>query len=203
MKYLIVWLILSTGMFLLTQFYLLMLKASFGCKKLEPESYLYQLVKLLGDKGGTNISGVYTCNVSVSNAWLCGLFKPSIVLTNELVRKLLNAELNGIILHEIGHFKKGHIIKTLLIQIGVLGIITFLLSLTNLSLWIVIPIIIAAQYLFTRFYIPIEDHEFEADDFVKQHGLADGLHDALIKISKSDLTVRRCYRLKEYVVKNS
>ena len=68
----------------------------------------------LTEKTGIKVKNVYILNKSAdefhSNAFMMGFFKTKkIVLCDELVKKLTNKEIIGVVAHELGHFKLNHI----------------------------------------------------------------------------------------------
>ena len=80
---------------------------------------------------------------SKSNAFFTGFGRyKRIVLFDTMIEKHTTAELVAILAHEMGHFKRKHILKTLLIGIGQSGLMFFILSL-----------VISYAGLFQAFYI--------------------------------------------------
>jgi STE24 endopeptidase len=63
-----------------------------------------------------------------SNAYFSGIFKKRIALFDTLIQKHSTEELVAVIAHEVGHYKKGHIIKGIVLSILHSGILFFLLS---------------------------------------------------------------------------
>jgi STE24 endopeptidase len=64
-----------------------------------------------------------------SNAYFSGIFKKRIALYDTLIEKHSPEELVTVIAHEVGHYKKGHIIKGIVLSVFHSGILFFLLSL--------------------------------------------------------------------------
>ena len=124
---------------------------------------------------------------SKANAYFSGLGKNKrIALFDTLIEKHSVDELLSIIAHEVGHFKKRHNIKGIVLGVVQSGIMFFLLSLflNNSDLFAAFKMenlsIYASLLFFTILYSPIEllmsfvsnaisrKHEFEADNFAKQ-----------------------------------
>ena len=64
-----------------------------------------------------------------SNAFFTGFFKNKrVVLFDTLVEKHTVSELVAVLAHEIGHYKKRHILKGMIISIAHMGIMFYLLS---------------------------------------------------------------------------
>ena len=144
---------------------------------------------------------------SKSNAYFSGLGKTKrIALFDTLIEKHSVDELLSIIAHEVGHYKKKHNIKGIIMGVIQTGIMFFLLSLflnneilfsafkmENLSVY-------ASLLFFSILYSPIElimafvgnaisrKHEFEADDFAKTSiGTGEYLIEGLKKLTVTNL----------------
>jgi STE24 endopeptidase len=145
---------------------------------------------------------------SKSNAFFTGFGRNKrIVLYDTLIAQHNVPEMVAILAHEIGHYKKKHILKELIISILHMGVLFFLLSLfldspglfkafymTNQSVY-------AGLLFFSLLYTPIElvlsvimqmvsrKYEFEADRFAAET-IADphSLVDALKKLSETNLS---------------
>ena len=123
---------------------------------------------------------------SKANAYFSGLGKNKrIALFDTLIEKHSEDELLSIIAHEVGHYKKKHNIKGIVMGVLQTGIMLFLLSifLNNSELFTVFKMenlsIYASLLFFSILYSPIElimsfvgnavsrKHEFEADAFAK------------------------------------
>jgi STE24 endopeptidase len=144
---------------------------------------------------------------SKSNAYFSGLGKNKrIALFDTLIEKHTENELLSIVAHEVGHYKKRHNIKGIVLGLLQMGLVFFLLSLflenkmlfdafkmQNLSVY-------ASLIFFSLLYSPIElimsffgnfisrKHEFEADEFAKNTiGTAEYLIDGLKKLTVTNL----------------
>ena len=141
-----------------------------------------------------------------ANAYFTGYgSRKRIVLYDTLMEQLTTDEIVGVLAHEIGHYKHGHIYK---------GIITSLL--TNLLMFFVFglvmksPAIAAAAgctepsfhinlMVFGLVYSPFNEvlsiidniisrrHEWQADEFAKANGMGYAVSSALKKMSKKSL----------------
>jgi len=81
---------------------------------------------------------------SKSNAFFTGFGKHRrIVLFDTLIKQHTTGELLAVLAHEMGHYKKKHILQSMLVGIGQMGIMLYLLSL-----------FISYQGLFDAFYMP-------------------------------------------------
>jgi len=121
---------------------------------------------------------------SKSNAFFIGFGKyRRIVLYDTLVKKHTVGELVSILAHEMGHYKKRHIVKSLLLSIFTTGLMFFILSLfiNNRGLFSAFQMehtsIYASLFFFAFLYTPISlilsiagkilsrKYEFEADAY--------------------------------------
>ena len=99
-----------------------------------PDGELKTDIEALGDKCGFPLQGVFTMDGSKrstkGNAYFTGFGKfKKIALFDTLIDKSTPPELLGILAHEIGHFKLGHIKQRLFVGILQMGLIFFLIGL--------------------------------------------------------------------------
>ncbi|MCB1203124.1 MAG: M48 family metallopeptidase [Verrucomicrobiae bacterium] len=143
-----------------------------------------------------------------SNAFFTGFGKNKrIALFDTLIENHTEEELVGVLAHEIGHFKKGHIVKTLVLSTITTGLMFFLLGIVmnNRSLFDAFGVKEASVYvslvLFGVMITPVNDllsiagnwlsrkHEFEADAYAAEKtGNASAMADALRKLSRDNLS---------------
>ena len=84
------------------------------------DEILKEKIKSLGQKAGINVENVYKFNMSKNtkkaNAAFTGLGKTKrIILGDTLLDKYSVEEIETVIAHELGHYKKKHIVKNILI----------------------------------------------------------------------------------------
>ncbi len=152
---------------------------------------------------------------SKANAFFSGFgSRKKVVLYDTLLTKLSNDEIVGVLSHEIGHYKKKHIIYNLILGVFQTGIMLFLLSLfinnnilaqsvglqtTSFHIGLIVfailytPISVITS-LFTN--ILSRKFEYQADNYAKKYGYANALISALKKLSKlsySNLTPHPFY----------
>lgn len=143
-----------------------------------------------------------------SNAFFTGFGKNKrIALFDTLIGKHTVGELVAVLAHEIGHYKKKHILKGILIGIVQMGVVFFLLSvfMNNRSLFDAFSMettsIYASLLFFGMLYSPLEfllslamhvisrTHEYEADRFASETtGNPEMMIDALKKLSRDNLS---------------
>lgn len=101
-----------------------------------PDGELKQEIEALGEKCGFPLTGVFVMDGSKrstkANAFFTGLGKrKKIALFDTLVEKSSQPELLGVLAHEIGHFRCGHIKQRLAVGILQSAVIFFLLGLAT------------------------------------------------------------------------
>ena len=176
-----------------------------------PEGALKAAIEDYAAQQRFRLQGIYTMDGSrrstKSNAFFTGIGRfRRIVLFDTLIEKHTIEELVAVLAHEVGHYKKGHIIKRLALSIFTSGIMFYALSfflanqnlsaafgMENVSLY-------ATLVFFAFIYTPVEliisigtnsvsrSHEFEADCFAAQTCKGSrGLISALKKMSIDNL----------------
>ena len=150
-----------------------------------------------------------------SNAYFTGFGRfRRIVLYDTLLRQMDRAELEGVLAHEIGHYKRRHILKRMVAQAIMLGATLWLasLALRQPALYQAFGFAsaptgafagppAAGLYLFLTLFsalslltMPIQNlvsrrHEFEADAFaIAATGQSQAMQSALIKLSEKNLS---------------
>ena len=182
-----------------------------------PDGPLKQAIEALGVRCGFPLTGVFVMDGSKrstkANAFFTGLGKQKkIALFDTLIEKSSQAELLGVLAHEIGHYRCGHIKQRLLIGIFQTAAIFYLLGLA------IHPNGVFARHLFDAFGVatisphvglvlfslllqPLSKllavlanawsrkHEFEADAYAaKVTGDGAALGEALKKLSADHLS---------------
>ncbi len=144
---------------------------------------------------------------SKSNAFFSGLGKrKKVVLYDTLIENHNTEELVSVLAHEIGHYKRKHIIKTFGISILQTGLMLFILSrvIFNEEFSYALGAETYGLHLnlltFTLLYSPVSTilgiltnvisrrHEFEADNYAATTYMADAMKLALKKLSKDNLS---------------
>lgn len=142
-----------------------------------------------------------------SNAYFSGIFKKRIALFDTLIEKHSVDELVAVIAHEVGHYKRHHVIKDMFLMIIQSGLIFFLLSFFIHSKGLSDAFrmeqtsVYAGFVFFGLLYSPIKiilsifmnhisrKHEFEADMFAADTtGSINNMISALKNLSISNLT---------------
>jgi STE24 endopeptidase len=143
-----------------------------------------------------------------SNAYFTGIGKARrIVLFDTLIQQLSVAELTAVLAHEIGHYKKKHIVKFLAISVAftfagfyILNLVidwdpmyqAFSLGVPSRAKGLIVISLIAGS--FTFWLEPLMNrlsrkHEYEADAYaVEQTGSSEPMQGALLKLHEKNLS---------------
>ena len=145
---------------------------------------------------------------SKSNAFFTGFGKHKrVALFDTLIAQLTSPELVAVLAHEIGHYKKNHIVQGLLLSIAHMGMVFFLLSVflqhegLFQAFYMVQPSVYAGIIFFALLYTPLElllsiglhavsrHREYAADRFaVETFGQPEAMAQALQKLSTQNLS---------------
>ncbi|MCK0160211.1 M48 family metallopeptidase [Allomuricauda sp. F6463D] len=142
-----------------------------------------------------------------ANAYFSGFGKEKrITLFDTLINDLTEDEIVAVLAHEVGHYKRKHIIVNLIVSLLTTGLTLFILSLfinhpeVSLAIGVSTPSFHAALVGFALLYSPISEitglimnylsrkFEFQADDFAKTTFDATPLVTSLKKLSKKSLS---------------
>jgi STE24 endopeptidase len=155
-----------------------------------------------------------------ANAYFSGFGNEKrVTLYDTLISELNEEEIVAVLAHEVGHYKKKHIIFNLVVSIGLTGLTLFILSvfisnpLLSNALGVEIPSFHVGLIAFGLLYSPISEitslvmnqlsrkFEYQADDYAKNTYKGEPLVTSLKKLSKnslSNLTPHPAYVLMHY-----
>jgi len=175
------------------------------------DSTLQERIAALLQRCGFKAQGVFVVNGSLrsshGNAYFTGFGKTKrVVFFDTLLERLNAAEIEGVLAHELGHYRRHHIRSRLIVSM-IMSFLGFAL-LGFLSTWpefyralgVATPAPHAALLLFmlalgpfTFWLTPIgawwsRRHEFEADEFAAEHANAAELSTALTKLYRDNAT---------------
>ncbi|MBD65780.1 MAG: peptidase M48 [Halobacteriovoraceae bacterium] len=208
------WWLYSWAFFIFFQFVMLWAYPKFIApwfnkfSKLENEE-LTQEIDDLCERCEVNFKDYYVMNASLrsahGNAYFTGFGRNKrIVFFDTLIESLASQEVISVLAHELGHFKKKHILKSLVIAIFSLFIGFFILGVLfktpafYLAFGVENPTPHSALLLFslitpiyTFWLTPIgswfsRKNEYEADEFAATHASASSLISALIKMYRDN-----------------
>jgi len=175
------------------------------------EGSLRDKIESFATKAGFKLKNIYIIDGSKrsrkSNAYFSGFGpKKRIVLFDTLLKDFTEDEIVAVLAHEIGHYKKKHILLMMISSVIITGLMLFLFSLIvenprlSQALGADIPSFHLGLIVFGILYSPLSlligiisnhfsrRHEFAADRFVKENYDAEILAGALKKLSVKNLS---------------
>lgn len=205
------WAVVTVFSLFMTLFYSNVIVPIFNKQTPLDAGELRSSIEAFSEKAGFDVSNIYVMDASKrstkANAYFTGLGrKKRIVLFDTLINDLTTDEIVAVLAHEIGHYKKKHTLKHLIVSILYTGImlyiLSFFLSSQNLAqaLGSNIPSfqlgIIAFSILFTPISLVLglvmnissRKNEYEADAFAAKYGLSEALINGLKKLSVKSLS---------------
>ena len=175
---------------------------------LDNQALKTRIEALLG-KCGFKAQGLFVMDGSKrsshGNAYFTGFGKTKrIVFFDTLLTRLTTEEIEAVLAHELGHFKRRHVIKRIALSFAVslimLGVLGFLMNQswfysglnagrqsTGMALvlfFMVMPVFMFILQPLSSFYS--RKHEFEADQYAAQQTNASDLITALVKLYKDN-----------------
>jgi STE24 endopeptidase len=176
-----------------------------------PDGTLRTGIETFSKKTGFKLKNIYVIDGSKrstkANAYFSGFGpKKRIVLYDTLQNELTDEEIVAVLAHEIGHYRKKHVLFSLITSVIITGLMLFLFSLVvnNPSLSLALGAEKSSFHLglivFGILYSPLSlvigmvsnyisrKNEFEADRFVRDNFKAEILANALKKLSVKNLS---------------
>jgi STE24 endopeptidase len=218
------WIFVSAFSLFLATFYTSLIVPIFNKLKPLEEGTLRESIKEYTNKVGFSLKNIFVIDgskrSSKSNAYFSGLgSNKAIVLYDTLIEDNTDKELTAILAHEVGHYKKKHILFTMVLSILQMGIMFYIFG--SLSRNENVALALGAKensfhivsIAFSMLYTPISlitgilmnllsrKNEFEADAFAKETYGAEPLISSLKKLSKkhlSNLTPNKFYTFIHY-----
>ena len=180
-------------------------------KKLSDKK-IVDIIKTLSNKTNFNITDVYVMDGSKrskhSNAYFTGFYKSKrIVFFDTLLEILTPKEVQAVLAHEIGHYKKNHITKSMILSLFISLAGLFLLfhvstyaplfielginpnSTSQLVIFFVLVLSPILYFLNPIFSSISRKNEFEADNYAKEFSDKNDLITSLKKLYKENLTL--------------
>ena len=205
------WILVSVFSIFMVMFYSNLIVPLFNKQTPLEEGELRDAIKNFADKVGFKLDNIFVINGSKrstkANAYFTGFgAKKRIVLYDTLINDMETDEIVAVLAHEIGHYKKKHVIQGLLISLIQSGIVLFIFSLlinnSNLSkaLGVEVPnfhiglVAFGILYSLVSFVLGIfmnllsRKNEYQADAFAAQNVKAEALASALKKLSVKNLS---------------
>ncbi len=205
------WIFFAVFMMFINIFYTSFIVPLFN--KLTPleDGELKEKLKALAQKTSYNIDKIFVMDGSKrstkANAFFSGFGpKKKVVLYDTLLQDLTPDEITAVLAHEIGHFKRKHLLFNLILSIMTAGIMLYLLSLVidnqllAEALGVSQPKFHINMIAFALLFTPVSfltglltnwlsrKFEYQADAFAKQHYNAASLISGLKKLSRKSLS---------------
>jgi STE24 endopeptidase len=175
------------------------------------ESPLRKKIEAFAAKTGFRLKNIYVIDGSKrstkANAYFSGFgSKKRIVLYDTLIKEMSDEEIVAVLAHEIGHYKKKHVLKNLVFSVILTGVMLFLFSLVvdspllSRAMGAETPSFHLGLIVFGILYSPLSlliglvtnyvsrKNEFEADKFVHDRYEPGMLASALKKLSVKNLS---------------
>jgi STE24 endopeptidase len=213
------WILLTIFMVLMNLFYAKLIVPIFNKQTPLEAGTLKEKIEDYARVVGFAVKNIFVIDGSKrstkANAYFSGFGKQKrVTLYDTLIQSLNEEEIVAVLAHEVGHYKKKHIVYQLIISVLSTGLTLFLLSLFlskpefSLAIGVATPSFHAGLVSFAILYSPISmvlglfgnmlsrKFEFQADAYAKETYRPDDLVEALKKLSKdsfSNLTPHPAY----------
>jgi STE24 endopeptidase len=205
------WLVISAFTIVMNLLYSEVIVPLFNKQVPLEEGELRNMIGAFAEKAGFRLKNIYVIDGSKrstkANAYFSG-FGPRkrIVLFDTLIKEFSSEEIVAVLAHEIGHYTKKHVLKSLVGSIAVTGIMLFLFSRIADNPYLSAALGSEKQgfhlglVVFGILYSPLSlaiglvmnsfsrKNEFEADRFVRENYKPERLAEALKKLSVMNLS---------------
>ena len=218
------WVFIAVFSIFMTLFYSTLIVPLFNKQTLLEEGELKNELEKFAEKVGFTLDKIFVIDGSKrstkANAYFTGFGKKKrIVLYDTLINDLEIDEIVAVLAHEVGHYKKNHVIFNMIASILLTGVTLYILSffIDSKLLANALSVPEASFHIgliaFGVLYSPISDltglvmnyisrkFEYQADDYAKNQYNAQSLISSLKKLSKnslSNLTPHKAYVFMNY-----
>ena len=205
------WILVAIFSILLNMFYARLIVPLFNKQTPLGEGSLRSKIETYAKKQGFTLEKIFVIDGSrrstKANAYFSGFGKEKrVTLYDTLLNDLEDEEIVGVLAHEVGHYKKNHIIINLITSILITGFTLWLLSLfvgnpvLSQALGVELPSFHIGLIAFGILYSPVSEitgllmnylsrkFEYQADNFAKKTFRAEPLISGLKKLSKNSLS---------------
>ena len=218
------WIFIALFSIFMTMFYSTLIVPLFNKQTLLENGELKSNLEEFSKKAGFNLDKIFVIDGSKrstrANAYFTGFgSKKRIVLYDTLINDLETDEIVAVLAHEVGHYKKRHVIFNMFLSILLTGLTLYILSLfidnslLSNALSVSQPSFHIGLIAFGVLYSPISEltglamnylsrkFEYEADNYAKENYNGASLVSSLKKLSKnslSNLTPHKSYVFMHY-----
>lgn len=216
------WLFLTGFSIFMTMFYSTLIVPIFNKQTPLEQGELRQAIEDFARKAGFRLDNIFVIDgskrSSKANAYFAGLgAKKRIVLYDTLIQEHTTEELVAVLAHEVGHYKKKHIIKGMVVSVLHTGLMLYLLGLfinqpvLSMALGVEQSSFHIGIIAFGLLYSPVSTllgiagnwmsrkHEYEADAFAAREYHPKPLQTALKKLSVNNLSNLRPHPLHVFI----
>ena len=205
------WLVVAVFSIFMAMFYSNLIVPLFNKQTPLEEGELRNAIQQFAEKVGFKLDNIFVIDGSKrstkANAYFTGLgAKKRIVLYDTLINDMETDELVAVLAHEIGHYKKKHVIQGLFLSLIQAGVVLFIFSLLidspqlSHALGVENPNFHIGLVAFGVLYSPVSfvlgifmnvlsrKNEYQADAFAAEHFKPEALASALKKLSVKNLS---------------
>jgi len=205
------WLFIGVFTIFMTMFYSSLIVPLFNKQTPLEEGTLKESIYAFSKKAGFTLNNIYVIDGSKrstkANAYFSGFgAKKRIVLYDTLINDLTTNEIVAVLAHEIGHYKKKHVMVNMFVSLLLTGITLFVFSLLidnailSEALSVKMPSFHIGLITFGILYSPISEltgilmnylsrkFEYQADNYAKIKYNAEDLVSSLKKLSRNSLS---------------
>ena len=205
------WLLITAFTVFVNMFYAKLIVPMFNKQSPLPEGSLRNRIEEYAKKVGFKLDNIFVIDGSKrstkANAYFSGFGKEKrITLYDTLVKDLEEEEIVSVLAHEVGHYKKKHVVFNLIAAVITTGFTLWLLSLfignplLSQALGVSQPSFHIGLIAFGILYSPISEitglvmnylsrkFEYQADDYAKNTYGGEGLISGLKKLSRTSLS---------------
>ncbi len=205
------WLLVAAVSLFMNLFYSRLIVPIFNKQTPLEDGSLKQMIEAYANKVGFEIKNIFVIDGSKrstkANAYFSGFGREKrITLYDTLINDLEEEEIVAVLAHEVGHYKKKHIIYNLIISLLLTGLTLYVLSIfintpgISLAIGVTQPSFHAALIGFGILYSPISEitglvmnmmsraFEYQADNYAKETLSPQPLISSLKKLSKNNLS---------------
>lgn len=209
--WLLAWGLITLITLFMTMFYSNLIVPLFNKQTPLEDGELKEGINAFANKAGFQLKNIFVIDGSKrstkANAYFTGIGpKKRIVLYDTLINDLTTEEIVAVLAHEIGHYKKKHILTGLFLGILQTGFLLFIFSLfvsspaLSEALGVSTPKFHIGLIAFGILYAPLSmitgilmnllsrKNEYEADAFANSFGLGEGLINGLKKLTRKNLS---------------
>ncbi len=207
--WILAWIVVTTFQFIILWAYPVFIAPLFNKFTPIQEGELFDKINDLLERTGFHSNGLFIMDASSrsshGNAYFTGLGnKKRIVFFDTLLKNLTPNEVQAVLAHELGHFKKKHIQKSLLRSLLLSLILFFLLGqclksplffdihfIKNQSSYMALLLFSIVLPIYSYLFTPISSalsrkNEYEADQFAAENSDAYDLISSLVKLYKEN-----------------